>query len=93
MLCEWVHRRQLSTDVAEEGLANTVCIREEGSVSAVVLTDFHIRPCFSIREANENKCVRIHHIHKHTENHTKQTVDISHHTDCHNLARQIVGIK
>lgn len=30
--------------------------------------------------------------HKYTENHTKETVDISHRV-CHNAARQIVGIK
>lgn len=52
----------------------------------------YFRLCFSIREANKNKCVSLYYIHRHTENHPEQTVDISHHV-CHNVARQIVGIK
>lgn len=68
LLCEWVHMRQISTDVAEGGFAKRMSIREEGSLSAVVLTKN--QQCFSFIEANKNKCGSIYYTHKHIEKQT-----------------------
>lgn len=89
---EGVHKRRHSTTDVAEGVWQRQYATEKRGLFLLVLTDFYIQPCFSIREANKNKCVSIYYIHKYTESHTKQTVDISHHA-CHNLAWQIVGIK
>lgn len=91
LLWKPVHRDSL-TVMWQRGIGKGRMQQRRRIFCAAVLTEIHIQPCFSIREANMNKCVSMIYIHKHTENHTKQTVDISHQV-CHNVARQIAGIK
>lgn len=90
VLCKWVHRRQLSIDVAEEDWQRQ-CATEKRDLSLLLSWHTFISDHASPLEKPIRRNVPAFIIYTNTQKATtKQTADIRHHA-CHNFARQIVG--